>query len=232
MECSQGQDKAMYFANNHYFLRYDGVKWEKNTLPNQTISARCLRYMTGCIAVPIRSSVTGIARMGYALSISRDRKLFSDNGNEEIWKILLVGSKVYFNRSMRFTFMSKAQLQKSSCLSRFRIVLKWVVNCYLPPSATAYTKCRGIRFVRIDAWAGIANNVVHAIERHKQEDVHLPRRTGYLSPTLGWCCWAHPLNAMLKTSIINAARFINDHTLIIGTASKGFLVLTCAMART
>lgn len=33
----QGQDRAMYFANNHYFLRYDGVKWEKNTLPNRTI---------------------------------------------------------------------------------------------------------------------------------------------------------------------------------------------------
>ena len=33
----QGNDAAMYFANNHYFLRYDGVKWEKYTLPNKTI---------------------------------------------------------------------------------------------------------------------------------------------------------------------------------------------------
>jgi hypothetical protein len=33
----QGKDNAMYFANNHYFLRYDGVKWEKYTLPNKTI---------------------------------------------------------------------------------------------------------------------------------------------------------------------------------------------------
>jgi len=33
----QGNDKAMYFANNHYLLRYDGVKWEKYTLPNKTI---------------------------------------------------------------------------------------------------------------------------------------------------------------------------------------------------
>ena len=34
---AQGRDKAMYFANNHYFLRYDGVRWEKYTLPNKTI---------------------------------------------------------------------------------------------------------------------------------------------------------------------------------------------------
>jgi hypothetical protein len=34
---AQGSDDAMYFANNHYLLRYDGVKWEKNMLPNKTI---------------------------------------------------------------------------------------------------------------------------------------------------------------------------------------------------
>ncbi|MCR5862099.1 hypothetical protein LRS05_08055 [Flavobacterium sp. J372] len=33
----QGNDNAMYFANNHYFLRYNGVKWEKYALPNKTI---------------------------------------------------------------------------------------------------------------------------------------------------------------------------------------------------
>ena len=34
---AQGNDNAMYFANNQYFLRYNGVKWEKYTLPNKTI---------------------------------------------------------------------------------------------------------------------------------------------------------------------------------------------------
>jgi len=34
---AQGNDDAMYFANNYYLLRYDGVKWEKYTLPNKTI---------------------------------------------------------------------------------------------------------------------------------------------------------------------------------------------------
>ncbi len=28
---TQGTDNAMCFANNHYFLRYNGVKWEKYT---------------------------------------------------------------------------------------------------------------------------------------------------------------------------------------------------------
>ena len=32
-----GSDNAFYFANNHYFLRYNGVKWERYTLPNKTV---------------------------------------------------------------------------------------------------------------------------------------------------------------------------------------------------
>jgi 2-hydroxy-3-keto-5-methylthiopentenyl-1-phosphate phosphatase len=27
----------MYFANNYYLMRYDGVKWDKYSLPNKTI---------------------------------------------------------------------------------------------------------------------------------------------------------------------------------------------------
>ena len=34
---TQGNDNAIYVANNHYFLRYNGVKWEKYTLPYKTI---------------------------------------------------------------------------------------------------------------------------------------------------------------------------------------------------
>ncbi len=34
---AQGNDNALYFANNHYFLRYNGVRWEKYELPNKTI---------------------------------------------------------------------------------------------------------------------------------------------------------------------------------------------------
>jgi AraC family transcriptional regulator, chitin signaling transcriptional activator len=34
---AQGNDDAIYFANNHYFIRYNGVRWEKYELPNKTI---------------------------------------------------------------------------------------------------------------------------------------------------------------------------------------------------
>jgi hypothetical protein len=36
---NSGNDDAMYFANNHYLLRYNGVKWEKY-MPPKTIIRR------------------------------------------------------------------------------------------------------------------------------------------------------------------------------------------------
>ncbi len=41
---TQGSDNAMYFANNHYFLRYNGVKWDKYILPNKTIIRSVFSY--------------------------------------------------------------------------------------------------------------------------------------------------------------------------------------------
>ena len=41
---SQGEDNALYFANNSFLIRYDGVKWEKYTLPNKTIIRSVLAY--------------------------------------------------------------------------------------------------------------------------------------------------------------------------------------------
>ncbi len=43
-DVTQGNDNAMYFANNHFFLRYNGVKWEKYTLPNQTVIRAVFSY--------------------------------------------------------------------------------------------------------------------------------------------------------------------------------------------
>jgi AraC family chitin signaling transcriptional activator len=34
---AQGNSNEFYYANNHYLLRYNGVKWEKYMLPNKTI---------------------------------------------------------------------------------------------------------------------------------------------------------------------------------------------------
>ena len=86
---AQGNDKALYFANNHYLLRYDGIKWEKNTLPNKTIIRSV--FVEGDKIYSGSYKEFGYwkrekGRMIY-ISISQGKKIFNDSDNGEIWKI-------------------------------------------------------------------------------------------------------------------------------------------------
>jgi len=85
----QGNDKAMYFANNHYLLRYDGVKWEKYTLPNKTI-IRSVFVEENKIYSGSYKEFGYWYRKGakmYYVSISNKNNVFKENESDEIWKI-------------------------------------------------------------------------------------------------------------------------------------------------
>jgi AraC family chitin signaling transcriptional activator len=94
---AQGKDNAMYFANNHYLLRYDGIKWEKYMLPNKTIIRSI--YIDGDIIYSGSYKEFGYwyrkeGKMKY-VSISKGRKVFDEKENEEIWKIFKFNGKIY-----------------------------------------------------------------------------------------------------------------------------------------
>ncbi|MDZ7613651.1 MAG: hypothetical protein U5K51_08130 [Flavobacteriaceae bacterium] len=96
---TQGEDNAMYFANNHYFLRYNGVKWDKYILPNKTV-------IRSVLADGNRIYCGSYTEFGYwnrkngkmiYTSLSKGKKLFEGNSiNEEIWKIFKFQDKIYF----------------------------------------------------------------------------------------------------------------------------------------
>ena len=95
---AQGNDNAMYFANNYYLLRYDGVKWEKNTLPNKTIIRSIMvdgdKIYSGSYK-EFGYWTRKEGKMNY-VSISKGKKIFDENNNEEIWKIFKFQNKIYF----------------------------------------------------------------------------------------------------------------------------------------
>ena len=95
---AQGNDKALYFANNHYLLRYDGIKWEKNTLPNKTIIRSV--FVEGDKIYSGSYKEFGYwkrekGRMIYT-SISQGKNIFNDSDNGEIWKIFKFNNHIYF----------------------------------------------------------------------------------------------------------------------------------------
>lgn len=57
----QGSDNAMYFANNHYLLRYNGVSWERTYCPIKLSSVRFMPKAIAFTAVHIKSLAIGSA---------------------------------------------------------------------------------------------------------------------------------------------------------------------------
>lgn len=225
----QGNDHAMYFANNHYFLRYDGVKWEKYSLPNKTIIRSIFEdqgkiYSGSYKEFGYWSRVNG--KMIY-VSLSRGKQLFDENGNEEIWKIFKFRGEIYFqsfneiyvlNKNQKFTKI-KLPFQISYCFP--------IENeLYLASIKDGIYQFKAGKFKTIKKWELLKNNIIHGIENFKNKTYVFTQKNGvFIADSIGIYEWNNPINQLLKTSIINTAKFINPNKLIIGTASKGVFII-------
>ncbi len=225
---AQGNDKAMYFANNHYLLRYDGVKWEKNTLPNKTIIRSIMidgdRIYSGSykeFGFWIRKE----GKMKY-VSISSGKKVFDDSENEEIWKIFKFRNKIYF-QSFNEIFLYDGKLIKKMKLP-FLISYCFPIDNQLLVASVG----RGVysmtnsQLVKVKGWEILENNVIHSIDKYQGKTYFFTKRNGIYVEEKGVLnSWKNPLNETLKAANINGAKFIKNNKLIIGTASRGVYIV-------
>ena len=224
----QGNDGSMYFANNHYLLRYDGVKWEKYMLPNKTVIRSIMVY--GDIIYSGSYKEFGYwfrkeGKMKY-ISISKGKNIFEEKDNEEIWKIFKFNNKIYFQSFNNLFLFDGKQIQK--------IRLPFLISyCYqidnqllIASVGKGIYKMSNSLFEKVKGWTILENNVIHAIEKYNNKTYFFTQKNGvYIEENGVLISWKNPLNKVLKTANINVARFIKKNKLIIGTASKGVYII-------
>lgn len=224
---AQGTDDAMYFANNYNLLRYDGVKWEKYSLPNKTIIRSIMvdgdRIYSGSYKEFGYWFRKG-GKMQY-VSLSKGNKVFDDKNNEEIWKIIKFKGQIYFQSfNSLFLFDGKAIKQiKFLFLASYCFV---VDNQLLIASVEKgiYKMNQGI-IQKVNEWSILENNVIHAIQKHDGKTYFFTKKNGvYVLENNTLIPWKNALNTMLKSANINVAEFIKNNKLVIGTASKGVFI--------
>lgn len=225
----QGQDNAMYFANNHYFIRYNGVKWEKYTLPNKTIIRSVFAnndriYSGSYNEIGYWKRLEG--KMVY-FSLSSNKSLFSgENSNEEIWKIFKFQNKIYFqsfNAIFVYDYKNIIKLKVPSLIS----------YCF-PVQEKLYvaTVNKGVflfvnnQFKKIDSWQSIEKNIIHSIENFMNKTYVFTKKNGvFVTDNEQLLAWNNSqLNNKLKSDLINTAKIINSK-LIIGTAFNGIYIV-------
>lgn len=228
----QGGDGAMYFANNHFLLRYNGVAWEKYTLPDKTI-IRSLFVDADKIYCGSYREFGYWRRNGGTMSytsLTAGKDLFSGaSANEEIWKIFPHAGKLYFQSFNNLFVREKGQIRKLDFPHQ-------VSYCYtVGPQLYAATVRAGIfrlseggRFVYQPQWSALKGMVVHGIHPvghelyffTKDHGVYV-ERDGALQP------WDHPLNTQLRNEVVLSAKAVGNK-LAIGTSLHGLYLVDMA----
>ncbi|MFH6970972.1 helix-turn-helix and ligand-binding sensor domain-containing protein [Flavobacterium petrolei] len=224
---AQGNDNAMYFANNYYLLRYDGVKWEKNSLPNKTIIRSIMVDGDRIYSGSYKEFGYWYRKNGKMIyvSISDTTKVFDESDNEEVWKIFKFKGKIYF-QSFNGLFQYDGKIIKKS---KFDFLVSYcfpVGNDLLVASVEkGIYKMNNSKFEKIEGWSILENNVIHAIEKHQNKTYFFTKKNGvYVEENGVLSAWKSSLNDILKAANINVAKFIKNNKLIIGTANKGVYI--------
>ncbi|WP_281228821.1 helix-turn-helix and ligand-binding sensor domain-containing protein [Flavobacterium aquiphilum] len=224
----QGNDNAMYFANNYYLLRYDGVKWEKYTLPYKTIIRSIMvdgdRIYSGSYQEFGYWSRKN-AKMHY-VSITKGKKVFDAKDNEEIWKIFKFNNKIYFQSfNSIFVFDGKSIKKKPF---PFLISYCFVIDNQLLIASVekGIFRLTNGKIEKVNGLSLLENNVIHAIQKHENKVYFFTKKSGvYVFENNVLSPWKSSLNDILKSANINVAQFIQNNKLVIGTANKGVYIL-------
>lgn len=223
----QGKDNAMYFANNHYLLRYDGVKWEKYTLPNKTIIRSILIEGDRIYSGSYKEFGYWYRKEGkmHYVSITKNLRLFDEKDNEEIWKIFRFNGSLYFQSFNDVFIYNGKHIQKI----RFPFLISYCFvvdqNLYVASVAKGTFKMNGSGIANPKGWNVLKNCVVHAIEKYKNKTYIFTQKKGiFIVEKEGLRPWNNPLNEVLKASTINVGRFTKNNKLIIGTGNRGVFI--------
>ncbi|MWB95026.1 histidine kinase [Flavobacterium sp. GA093] len=224
----QGNDNAMYFANNHYLLRYDGVTWEKYTLPNKTIIRSIMVEGDKIYSGSYKEFGYWHRKEGkmHYVSITKNLRLFDEKDNEEIWKIFRFNGSIYF-QSFNDVFIYKGKhIQKI----RFPFLISYCFvvdkNLYVASVEKGVFRMKGSKIANPKGWNVLKNCVVHAIEKHQNKTYIFTHKNGVFSVEKnGLKPWGNPLNETLKKATINVAKFVKNDKLVIGTGNKGVYVV-------
>lgn len=226
---AQGNDNAMYFANNHYLLRYNGVVWEKYALPNKTIIRSIFVdgdriYCGSYKEFGYWKRISG--RMKY-FSLSDGKRLFEGvSDNEEIWKIFRHNGQIYF-QSFNELFVHKfGNIRKIRMPSQISYCYIIDGQVYAASVRDGILQMRGDKFISVINPDLLDNNVIHHIEKINNLLYAFTKNNGiFIHDSNGLKPWNHPLNNILKDQVIITAKFIGNDKMAVGTALGGLYLV-------
>lgn len=226
---TQGSDNAIYFANNHYFLRYNGVKWEKYTLPNKTIirAVKAVKDRIYCGSYKEFGYWQRIAGKMKYFSLAADKNLFSGrSANEEIWKIFEKDGRIYFQSFNELFIYDHHGIEKMRF--PFQISYCYLIEnqIYVASVRNGIYIMRGKEFIRKENWSAVNNDIIHNIEKHQGKLYVFTKANGvFVEENNQLVPWNNLLNSKLKSDAILTSKFVSNKILAVGTVQQGLYLV-------
>ena len=228
-DVTQGNDNAMYFANNQYLVRYNGVNWDKYILPNKTIIRSVFADEDRVYSGSYTEFGFWKRKQGEMVyhSLSKGKELFKGfSNNEEIWKIFKFDGKIFFQSFNDLFTYDGTKIKKTRF--PFQISYCFVVNQKLLVASVknGVFEYKNKKFIPLHNWKILEGNIIHAIEKNQNNLFVFTQKNGVFVDKNGKItAWQNGLNEALKKEIIITAKFIDSNRLAIGTALSGLYVV-------
>ncbi|MFP9115917.1 histidine kinase [Flavobacterium sp. RHBU_3] len=224
----QGNDKAMYFANNHFLVRYNGVKWEHYALPNRTIirSIFCEGDKIYCGSYKEFGFWKRVSGKMVYTSLSNESAFKGFSGNEEIWKIFSFDKKLYFQSFNALYVYENGKTTRLNFPSQ--ISYCYAVNgaVYAATTREGIFKLSGHSFVSVPGWDVLKGTIVHGMEAHNGSVYIFTKNDGvFIAGNKSISPWQSPVNSLVKGEIVLSAKFLNNEKLAIGTSRQGLYIV-------
>lgn len=226
---SQASDHAIAFANNRYFLRYDGVAWERANLPAQT-PIRSL-YVKGerIYSGSYKEFGFWTRRNGqlFYTSLSSGKNLFlGASANEEIWKIFEFGGLMYF-QSFNELFIYNGQSVRKKRLP-FLVSYFYEIDgkMFAASVRDGLFQFDGDDFVAVPGGDRLKGEVIHGMQSVNGKTFVFTKSAGIFEETAsGFKSWNHPLNDHFRKEVILCASFLKNNQLAVGTSQNGLYLI-------
>lgn len=228
-DIEQGTDKSLYFANHHFMLRYNGIKWDKFILPNKTVIRSVFAEGNRLYCGSYKEFGYWETKAGktYYTSLSKEKELFNGSAdNEEIWKIFKFKGGIYFQAFNILYRYQNNRVEKIAFPSQ--VSYCYPVNGHLYAASVRNGVYELVKdgFTPVKNWPQLKETVVHGIEKCGNNLFVFTKNNGiFIGDNRGLKLWDNPVNEVLKNNVILKAKVVDNHVLAIGTALNGLYLV-------
>lgn len=226
--CTQDKNGNIFFANNHYLLKYNGVNWMKFQLPEKTIIRSVYAQGDSIFCGSYKDfgywKNNNQNQLEY-YSLTKDKKLFQSNDSEEIWKVFAFKNSVYFQSFNNIYILKNKKIKKIHMPEN--IIYAYVVDNQLLISGSSgriFSFNNNVLTIKYN-FPLLLNKTIHSIHKINNEIWFFTFKDGvFILKENQIQSLKNPLNDFLKKSLINTVYHFQNNKLLFGTVNNGLIM--------